>query len=123
MPSRRWTWMNLNMPSGDALAIWDIVNHETEESWATVLHRDGTHEVVEVEPMADGADEIWTSPTTGQKYPARWRVTIPELRAKLTVRITGTPGQELALDGNGRMEAAADFTAPTKVMKPAARTT
>ncbi|HTN91427.1 MAG TPA: lipocalin family protein [Sorangium sp.] len=63
-----------------------------------------------VEPLADGVDEIWASPTTGQKYPTRWRVTLPELRAKLTVRITGTPGQELARDGNGRMEAAADFT-------------
>ncbi|MZE77890.1 lipocalin family protein [Streptomyces xinghaiensis] len=108
---KRWTWMNLNMPNGDKVAIWNSIGEDSEHSWATVLHPNGSYDVVEVEPLAQGASKPWTSPETGQVYPTRWQVRIPHLRAELAVRIVGTPGQEVkgqTAEG-GYMEAAAAF--------------
>ena len=109
-PSLHWTWMNLNLPNGDAVAIWDTLTDTGENSWATVMHRDGSHEIVAVEPVAERADQFWASPTSGQVYPTRWRIKIPALRANLTVDLTGTDNQELAQGDNGRLEATAAFT-------------
>lgn len=107
----RWTWMNLDLPGGDKVAIWDAVGTGTENSWATVLRPDGSYELAAVEPLAGGATQPWTSPATGQTYPTRWRISIPALRTYLEVRITGTPGQEIILAGGAnRMEATAAFT-------------
>ena len=107
----RWTWMNLSMPGGDKIAVWDTVGARTKHTWATVLHKDGSYRVVGVEPLADGVSRTWTSPATGQKYPTRWRLRIPALHTQLDVRITGNPDQEIATpDGGGYLEAAATFT-------------
>ncbi|MEV5409106.1 lipocalin family protein [Thermopolyspora sp. NPDC052614] len=107
----RWTWMNLDMPNGDKVAIWDTVGAKTKDSWATVLHPDGSYHVVDVEPLAQGATRKWTSPATGQVYPTRWRIRIPALRSELDVRITGDPDQEIGTpDGSGYLEATAAFT-------------
>ncbi|BCJ52070.1 carotenoid 1,2-hydratase [Actinoplanes sp. NBRC 14428] len=107
----RWTWMNLSMPNGDKVAVWDTIGAESKNSWATVLHPDGSYDVVSVDPLAKRATRHWTSPSTGQTYPTRWRVRIPALRSDLEVRITGNPDQELATpDGGGYLEAAATFT-------------
>ncbi|MEU5703116.1 lipocalin family protein [Streptomyces aurantiacus] len=107
----RWTWMNLNMPNGDKVAIWDTVGSRTKDSWATVLHPDGSYDVVDVEPLAQSASRRWTSPATHQTYPTRWRVSIPALRSELDVRVTGNPDQEIETpDGSGYLEAASAFT-------------
>lgn len=106
----RWTWMNLSMPNGDKIAIWDTVGSNAENAWATVMHPDDSYELVAVEPLANGASQPWTSPETGQKYPTRFRVNIPALRTQLDVRVTGTPSQELVLVAGVRLEATAAFT-------------
>lgn len=106
-PSSHWTWMNLSLSNGDKVALWDAVGDKTENSWATVLHKDGSYQLVAVKPLADGADETWTSPTTGTTYPTRWHIDIPSLKAHLTVRITGTDAQELVFGKGGRIEATA----------------
>jgi predicted secreted hydrolase len=109
-PGNHWSWMNLNMPNGDAVAIWDAVRADGEtHTWATVLRKDGSYEVASVVPLADDAGEYWTSPATGQRYPTRWTVSIPALKTRLAVQITGNPGQEIVLGGNGRLEATAAF--------------
>ncbi|SMC90741.1 lipocalin family protein [Lentzea albidocapillata] len=107
----RWTWMNLGMPNGDKIAIWDTIGAESKDSWATVLHPDGSYDVVDVEPVAQGASRQWTSPATGQTYPTRWRIRIPALQTELDVRVTGNPDQEIQTpDGGGYLEATAAFT-------------
>jgi hypothetical protein len=107
----RRTWMSLTMPNGDKIAIWDTVGATSRRSWATVLHPDGSYEVVGVEPLERGVRQTWTSRATRQTYPTRWRVRIPALRADLDVRIVGTPDQELRTpDGSGCLAAAAAFT-------------
>lgn len=105
----RWTWLNLDMPNGDKVAIWDAIGRSTEDCWATVLHRDGSYDVVAVEPLAQGASKPWTSPTSGQTYPTRWQVRIPALRAELKVWVTGTPGQEIEAGESGYLEATSAF--------------
>lgn len=111
-PSLRWTWMNLIMPNGDVVAIWNALDAQAEDSWATILRKDGSHEVVAVEPLARGAETFWTSEQTGQRYPTSWRVLIPAVNADLTVNITGTDGQESFLPGGhmARLEATAAFS-------------
>ncbi|GGP14053.1 hydrolase [Nonomuraea glycinis] len=108
---KRWTWMNLSMPNGDKVALWDAVGQKSEHSWATVLHRDGSYDVVEVEPLAQDASKLWVSPETGQAYPTRWKVRIPQLRTELAVRVTGPQGQEVKgqTPEGGYMEATAAF--------------
>ncbi|WP_031161954.1 lipocalin family protein [Streptosporangium roseum] len=107
----RWTWMNLSMPNGDKVAIWDTVGAQSKDSWATVLHPDGSYDVVDVEPLAQGVSRQWTSPATGQRYPTRWRIRIPALHSELDVRVTGNPDQEIETpDGSGYLEATAAFT-------------
>ncbi|MEU2288351.1 lipocalin family protein [Streptomyces sp. NPDC013178] len=110
-PTMHWTWMNLSLPNGDKLAIWDAVNSKEENAWATVLHPDGSYDLAAVKPLAEDAHRFWTSPTSGNSYPTRWRVEIPSLKTRLSVRITGTDGQELTGGfGVSRMEATASFT-------------
>jgi hypothetical protein len=116
-PSLHWTWMNLNLPNGDAVAIWDIRGDKGGNAFATVVRRDGSHEVVAVEPVAKHADRFWTSPASGQKYPTRWRINIPALSAHLTVTITGTKNQEFAEGENGRLEGTAAYTGTYKGTK------
>ena len=85
--------MGLSLSNGDEVAIWDIVNATSENSFATVLEPDGTTEVASVTPLANGASDYWTSPSTLYSYPSKWDITIPSLNASLVVTKIGT-GQE-----------------------------
>jgi len=42
---------------------------DKEHAFATMLHPDGRHEIVAVEPLAEDATSIWTSAATGRRYP------------------------------------------------------
>jgi hypothetical protein len=108
--SMRWTWMSMRLPNNDKLALWDAVNSKSENSWATVLHRDGSYELAAVRPLADGVDRTWTSPHTGKTYSTRWHVEIPSLKASLTVRVNGPDDQEAVNGVSGVYEAPAVFS-------------
>lgn len=101
--------MDLILPSGDKLALWDAVAGDSESNWATVLHPDGSYDVAAVKPLADGVDRFWTSPSSGKSCPTRWKVDIPALKTPLNVRLTGTDGQELTGGFGARLEATASF--------------
>ncbi len=93
----RWSWMNLAMPNGEKLALWDARSADgagPEESWATVLRPDGTHELVTVTPLAQTAGRFWRSQTGRAVYPTQWTVTIPSRDATLTVT-SSVLGQEV----------------------------
>lgn len=96
---QKWTWMPVQLSNGDRISLWDLFTGGTEFPYATVLHPDGTHEIVAVTPLVDGASGFWTSPTTGKRYPTRWTVKIPALDARLTVIATAPQGQEIQGDG------------------------
>ena len=109
-PAERWTWMNLALPGGDKLAIWDSVDDgKSDHAWATLLHTDGSHELAPVKPLAHRARRLWTSRASGNAYPTRWRVDIPALDTHLAVRVTGLDAQEVMGSIGARYEATASF--------------
>jgi hypothetical protein len=81
----QWSWMGISLDNGDRISLWDIIDGDKEHAFATLLHADGRHEIVDVEPLADGATSIWTSTATGHRYPTHWVVSIPMLKARLRV--------------------------------------
>ena len=107
----RWSWMNLVIPGGDKIAIWDIRSADgkgPEESWATILRTDGTHELVPVTPLARNAGRLFTSPTSGFVFPTQWTLTIPSRDTRLTVTTT-VVNQETPGLGTSVYEGAATF--------------
>ncbi len=110
---QKWTWMALQLSGGDRLNLWDLFAQGGEFHYATVLRPDGTHELVAVNPLADGTSGFWTSPTTGKRYGTRWIVNIPALDASLTV--VAQPQGQQEIQGNygifeGIYEGAASVT-------------
>ena len=81
----KWSWMGISLDNGDRISLWDIIDGDKEHAFATLLHPDGRHEIVDVEPLAQGATSIWTSAATGHRYPTHWVVSIPTLKARLCV--------------------------------------
>jgi predicted secreted hydrolase len=106
--AQKWTWMALQLSNGDRVNLWDLFDKSGEVHYATVLHPDGTEEVVAVNPLADSTSDFWTSPTTGKRYGTRWTVKIPALDASLTV-VAQPQGQEIQSDG-GFFEGASSVT-------------
>jgi hypothetical protein len=58
--------MNLNLSTGDKVAIWDDLNSTFESSWTTVQHPDGSYELATVTPVAGEASSFWKSPVSRQ---------------------------------------------------------
>jgi predicted secreted hydrolase len=106
---QKWTWMALQLSNGDRVNLWDLFAEGGELHYATVLRPDGTHELVAVNPLADGTSGFWTSPTTGKRYGTRWIVNIPALDASLTV-VAQPQGQEVQEASGGIFEGAASVT-------------
>lgn len=82
-----WTWMDINLDNGDAISLWSAPDLAlgTERAWATILHPDGSQTVTAVEPTPVGASDYWTSEDSGNTYPTRWTVRIPQFAAVLDV--------------------------------------
>lgn len=108
----RWSWMNLAMPNGDKIAIWNARTAEgtgPEDSWATILRPDGTHEVVPVTPLADTAARFHESSENNFAFPTRWTVTIASRDTSLEV-VTTSVDQEIPGLGTSIYEGAATFS-------------
>jgi hypothetical protein len=82
---KQWSWMGISLDNGDRIGLWDIIDSGKEHAFATLLHPDGHHEIVDIEPLAEGATSIWTSAASGHRYPTHWVVSIPTLKARLRV--------------------------------------
>lgn len=107
----RWTWFNLAMPGGDKVAIWNARSADgsgAEDCWATILHPDGTHELVPVRPLADAAERFHESPTSDFAFPTKWTVRIPSRETVLFVTTTSID-QEIGGLGTSIYEGAATF--------------
>ena len=109
----RWTWMNLTVSNGDTLALWDARSVDgtgPEESWATVLHPDGTHELVPVTPLATKAGRLWHSLSGSYVFPTQWTVEIPSRQTELTVTATLLQQEVPGLGPTSAYEGAATFS-------------
>ncbi|MFD0897425.1 lipocalin family protein [Loigolactobacillus binensis] len=81
----QWGWMDLNLADKTVASLWFANEGAQEKTFATVLHPNGTQQVVAVEPIMSNATAVWTSPDSDYRYPTQWLVDIPELDLHLTV--------------------------------------
>jgi len=101
--------MGVHLSDGVSLDLFDtFLTDGTENSSATVLDKDGTEELVAIDPLAPGTSGFVTSPTTGQTYGTGWRVNIPALHASL--KVTASPKLQEILAGPGIYEGASTVT-------------
>src|ERR1700738_1058536 len=55
---KHWSWMGVSFDNGDCISLWDIIEGDKEHAFATMLHPDGRHEIVDIEPLAKDAASI-----------------------------------------------------------------
>lgn len=85
----KWSWMDINLENGERISLWDAVDPAGDtKSWVTILHEDGSQTVADMVPLAETTGEYWTSEKSGNKYPGKWTVKIPEVQAELEVTPT-----------------------------------
>lgn len=77
------SWLGIHLDNGEVISLYDTDVPGQEESWATVLHPDGSQTFTPVETL--GASGFWLSERSGQYYPAHWEARIPEYDAVLDI--------------------------------------
>ena len=95
---RGWDWFSIQLDDGAELMLFDLrrMNGSIDpHSSGTYIAPDGrarhlARSEIDLQPAA-----WWTSPTTGARYPVRWRISIPSLRIALECR-AAFDAQELA---------------------------
>lgn len=88
MAALSFTWMGLCLDNDDTLSIWDFTPSNPERgAFATIVHPNGTHEIVPVEPVERAASDRRAA-TSGNNYPGRWRVSVPSRAIELEVTHT-----------------------------------
>lgn len=91
----KWLWHGIRLDNDIVLSIWELFPKDgSDYCFATIMHKDGRQSVCYVKPLMELASEPWHSEVTGQNYPTKWKVIIPDFDADLTV--TCVPkGQEI----------------------------
>jgi predicted secreted hydrolase len=77
------SWLGIHLDNGEVISLYDTDVPGQEESWATVLHPDGSQDFTRIEPL--DASGFWHSEWSGQYYPAHWKARIPEYDAVLDI--------------------------------------
>ncbi len=84
-----WDWFALQLSDGHELMLYRLRKRDgtaSSESRGTLILPDGTTRPIEWQDLALDETATWTSPTTGGRYPAAWRIRIPGERLDFTVR-------------------------------------
>jgi predicted secreted hydrolase len=104
-----WTWMALQLDNGVQLSVFDVHSGAQRMRAASVLLSSG--QLLTVGGTTIKSLGAWRSSHTGTVYPSSWTVSIPRLRATLTVlptvrdqemRPPGVPGTAY-WEGSGRV--------------------
>ncbi len=100
MMSSSWLWlgMPLNEDLSAAISLWDLYTDEGRNACATILNKNGTQINVPANISYDG---IWTSRSSGNKYPRRVHVSIPEEKLDFTLESLITNPDFVHSDGKG----------------------
>ncbi|MFN8390255.1 MAG: lipocalin-like domain-containing protein [Bdellovibrionota bacterium] len=77
-----WDWFAIQLEAGQELMVYQLRNERGERSpfsSGTFIASDGhsthlTSEQISLTPLT-----FWTSPTTGIRYPAKWKIAVPSL--------------------------------------------
>jgi predicted secreted hydrolase len=84
-----WDWFALQLEGGRELMLYRLRNRDgsaSAESRGTLIAPDGTTRKIEWRDLDLAETATWTSPRSGARYPAAWRIRIPRERLDLTVR-------------------------------------
>jgi predicted secreted hydrolase len=98
--SSSWLWlgMPLNEDLSAAISLWDLYVDGGRNACATILNKNGTQINV---PASISYDDIWTSKNSGNKYPKKVNVAIPEEKLDFTLESLITNSDFVHSDGNG----------------------
>lgn len=77
------SWMGIYLDNGQTISLYDTDVPGHEQSWAMVLHPDGSQAFTLTEPL--DASGFWHSERSGQYYPTHWETRIPEYDAVLDI--------------------------------------
>jgi hypothetical protein len=86
------SWMGICLYNGVAVSLYDTDVPGYAETYAMVLHPDGSQDFTVLEPM--DASGFWHSERSGQYYPTRWAARLPEFGAVLNIAAV-PPEQEV----------------------------
>lgn len=87
-----WDWFALQLgdgPAGEELMLYRLRRRDgsaSPESRGALIAADGTSRTIEWRDLALDETAAWTSPKSGARYPAAWRIRIPGERLDLTIR-------------------------------------
>jgi len=89
-----WDWFSLQLDDGSGLMFFQIRRDGQSgggdpidpASGGTFVYPDGSTKTLANEDWQLEVLDHWTSPRSGAKYPAGWRITVPELDLELTGR-------------------------------------
>jgi predicted secreted hydrolase len=98
--SSSWLWlgMPLNEDLSAAVSLWDLYADGGRNTFATILNKNGTQ--INIPANISYAD-IWTSSKSGNKYPGKVHVTIPEEELDFTLEALITNPDFVHSDGKG----------------------
>lgn len=83
-----WDWFSLQLADERDLMLFQIRNADGSldpVSGGTLIEADGRARALRRDPIELKVETWWRSPSTGARYPARWRVAIPGELIQLTV--------------------------------------
>lgn len=84
-----WDWFALQLEGGHEVMLYRLRNRDgtaSPESRGTLIAPDGTTRAIRWRDLELVETAAWTSPKSGARYPAAWRIQIPRERLDLTVR-------------------------------------
>jgi len=89
----KWSWMGISLDNGDVVSLWSAFDGKigANRAWATIMHADGAQTTTPINPDL-GATDVWTSAASGNSYPTKWTVRIPEVNAEL--KVTPSPREQ-----------------------------
>ncbi|MSP13916.1 MAG: carotenoid 1,2-hydratase [Chloroflexi bacterium] len=94
-----WDWFSLQLSDGREVMFFQIRRKDGSIdpfSSGSLVEADGTVQPLAVQDVQIAVLDNWTSPHSGGKYPARWRLSIPAYQLNLEVT-PYAPDQELNL--------------------------
>lgn len=81
-----WDWFSARLADGRDLMIYRVHRENTPPyDFATLVRVDGSSRPMDVAGLRLEPLDWWTSPDTGNRYPVRWRVTLPAEDLRLEV--------------------------------------
>ncbi len=83
-----WDWFSVQLDDETELMLYRLRRADgtvSPVSSGTFVRRDGTARHLEANEARIEVLDHWSSPGSGARYPARWRITIPSLALSLTL--------------------------------------